>query len=223
MDEILQRKTTVVDVVAGVCLGALTGLLVGLTMASVTTTVLASVLAVATAFVGLAGEAKFLNGLVNHARVASFAGAMACALLAGIWMRTHQTLSPSVEEIFEELTAKKFAGAEAFTHAEAKDVIRFVKFGLVPAGAPPAGAPLTAATAEKATAFNRTSGSLFATAPLWCDDFRRRRSQPLDEQVAWLQGQDEAREIAVRMSNLSPERRAMVVGEALFYLCGVNE
>jgi hypothetical protein len=56
-------------------LGALTGLLVGLTTASVTTTVLASVLAVATAFIGLAGKAKFLDGLVNHARVASFVGA----------------------------------------------------------------------------------------------------------------------------------------------------
>jgi hypothetical protein len=210
MSEIPPKGTTTVDVTAGLCLGALTGLLVGLTTASVTTTVLASVLAVATAFIGLAGETKFLDGVVNHARVASFAGAMACALLAGIWMRTHQTLSPSVEDLYIQLKTADFS------EAEAKDVVRFVKFGLVPAGA-------TVATGDQAAIVTGWNGTLFNGAPSWCDDFRLRQSQPVDDQVAWLQGQEEARDIASRMSNLPPERRAEVAGEALFYLCGINE
>lgn len=204
------KGTITIDVAAGLCLGALTGLLVGLTTASVTTTVLASVLAVGTSFIGLAGDAKLLDGVVNHARVASFAGAMACALLAGISMRTHQTLSPSAKDLFIELRTAEF------TEAEAKDVVRFVKFGLVPTGA-------TVATGDQAAIVNRRDGTLFNDAPAWCDDFRRRQSQPVDNQVAWLQGQEEARDIALRMGNLPPERRAVVAGQALFYLCGINE
>lgn len=210
MTEARQIGIRVGDVVTGLVLGALTGILVGLTTASVIATVLSSVLAIATTFVGLAGETKFAAVTVNHARVASFAAAMIFTLLGGMWIRTHDLLSPSPKELYDQLVAANIKPDDA------GDLVMFAKFGLLPKDK-------SVTNSDPANVTKRIQTSLFANIPRWCDDFRQRQSQPIDDQIDWLAGQGGTyADLAARLKKLPDDRRTEVVHSSLFYICGFD-
>ncbi|TIX87691.1 hypothetical protein [Rhizobium sp. P44RR-XXIV] len=210
MSEPPQVVIRIADVVTGLVLGALTGIIVGLTTASVVVTVLSSVLAIATAFVGLAGDTKLTAVTVNHARVASFAVAMIFTLLGGMWIRTHDLLSPNPKEIYDQLVTANVKPDDA------ADLVVFAKFGLLPKDK-------SAANSDPANVTKRIQSSLFADTPRWCDDFRRRQGQPVDDQIEWLAGQGGTyAELAARIKKLPDDRRTEVVHSSLFYICGFD-
>ena len=207
----MDSSDKIVDFAAGITLGGLTGLLVGLTTTSVTATILSSIVAIATAFIGLAGEPKLIAGTVTQLRIIGFAAAMIAALLAGIWMRTHNVLSPTPKQIFDQLLQ---AG---LTKEQATQLVVFSRFGLMPEGATPASETAVADAAK------RDNTTLFFRAPAWCDDFLQRRTQPANDQIAWLAQQGgEYEEMAARLNRLPEDRKPAVLKAAPFYICGVS-
>ena len=193
------------DIVAGLTLGVLTGLLTGLTTASVTSTVLTTVLAVATAFFGLAGSTKLTAGALNHARIISFALAMIVTLPVSIWIRTHDTLSPTSEQLVSEL---KRLG---FEDNRIQQVVMRMKYGMVAEGVKVIDTP------------GSTHSTLYAGIPDFCSDFAQRRSGTVDEQMAWLAKQGPHwQSLAEKIMHLPPERREKIGQAALFYICGVE-
>lgn len=198
------------EIVAGCGLGCLAGLLVGLTTANVTATVLSSILAIGTAFLGLAGDAKFLQGAYNSGRLIGFSFAMTVALLAGLWLRSHDILAPSSSDLFQEF--RPLAG----TDRDAWETVAFVKFGLIPKDK-------QVASAEQREAVKQYENTLFDSVPSWCDDFRLRQGLPIDEQIAWLSSKGgEYAELAERIKQLPANVRPEVVHSFLFYICKVN-
>lgn len=193
------------DIAAGLTLGILTGLLTGLTTASVTSTVLTTVLAVATAFFGLAGSSKLTAGALNHARIISFALAMIVTLPVSIWIRTHDALSPTSEQLASELQSL------GFEKNQIQQVVMRMKYGLVAEGV------------KIDDLHNHTYSTLYADIPDFCSDFARRRSGTVDEQMAWLAKQGtQWQSLAEKIMHLPPERREKIGQAAFFYICGVE-
>lgn len=193
------------DIAAGLTLGVLTGLLTGLTTASVTSTVLTTVLAVATAFFGLAGSTKLTEGTLNQSRVISFAAAMIVTLPGSIWVRTHDTLSPTSRQLASELKSL------GFDTTQIQQVVMRMKYGLVVEGV------------KITDIHNHTDSTLFADIPDFCSDFARHRNETVDAQMAWLAKQGSIGQMwAEKLKHVPSERREQIGQAALFYLCGVD-
>jgi hypothetical protein len=206
----LASSDTVADFAAGAALGGLTGLLVGLSTASVTGTILSSVVAIGTAFIGLAGEPKLAGGAITQMRIIGFATAMIVALFGGVWTRTHDFLSPTPQQLYDQLRAADFPPEEA------RDVVKLIRFGLKTDRA--------GSTMEvDPEAGKNTRTTLYSTTPEWCADLVARQDQPMEEQIEWLSRQgDEYDELASRLRNLPPDRQVAVAQAAPFYICEVN-
>lgn len=111
----------------GIALGLLLGLLVGLSASEVVAGVVTAIAGLLAALFGLRSEnaAGPMPG-GNGARVAGFALAMAAALLAGVFVRTHGLLEPSHAE---SAAAWVKAGLSA---GEAAKLVAFERTGLLP-------------------------------------------------------------------------------------------
>ncbi|MER9867198.1 hypothetical protein NKJ35_08300 [Mesorhizobium sp. M0136] len=122
-------SSTTIDVISGISLGFLTGLLVGLTTASVTSSVISSLLALVVAIVGLSKDSNVLFSTNNSIRLSSFAFAAIISVLLGLYMRTHDLLSPSPAQLYNEL---KLA---SYSDDDARSLVRFKIFGILPSDA----------------------------------------------------------------------------------------
>ena len=107
---------------AACALGLLTGLLVGMSTSGVTASVVSAALAMVAGVVALTGIANpFLPKGENAAARAAghdwavffFAVATIAGLGGGLWMRTHDTLSPTPDELLARWQAAGFEAAEA--------------------------------------------------------------------------------------------------------------
>jgi hypothetical protein len=197
--------------VAGLCLGTLTGTLVGLTTTGVVSTVLSTVVAIITAFLGIGGELKFFETSSAPIRVIGFSLAMTIALVSGIWLRSHQALSPTPIEIVRQLTA---AG---YSTTEARDLARLVRFGLKFEGVDP--------ISEEAVAgsIKQTQTSLYSSTASRCNDLNRDKSLSAQTQIDRLATYGGAyANIAFRLRNQPVDRQVTLLSSATFYLCGAN-
>ncbi|MGD1878086.1 MAG: hypothetical protein ACFB13_11360 [Kiloniellaceae bacterium] len=109
-------------IAAACALGLLTGLLVGLSTAGVTASVVSAALAMAAGVMALTGITNpFLPKGENAAArsaghdwaVFCFAVVTVAGLGGGLWMRTHDTLSPTPGELVARWQAAGFEAAEA--------------------------------------------------------------------------------------------------------------
>lgn len=113
------------DLAAGSSLGALIGLLIGLSVNEVVGSVVAGLVALLTTFFGLqSGTSKTFA--TTPGRITSFSVAALLALLAGIYMRTNDTLVPDVTRSAE---AWQKVG---FQPEIAAELVAFERLGVAP-------------------------------------------------------------------------------------------
>jgi hypothetical protein len=117
------------DVIAGASLGALMGVLVGLSASPVVSSVVTGLAALLAGFFGL--SEKLTKGLPEAAgrRIAAFGLAAVLAAALGVLTRTHDWLAPSV-------SSQRASLAEIGINdpKEQNEMLRFVRFGVIPAG-----------------------------------------------------------------------------------------
>ena len=114
------------EIFAGLGLGLLIGLIIGLSIAEVTGVILAALTSLLAAFFGLRSSIDGEKG--NQIIIGTFGFSCILAILLGIFIRTHNSFSPSIENDIETYKKAKL------TDKEVKDLILFKEFGLVPDG-----------------------------------------------------------------------------------------
>lgn len=148
-------------ILAAAALGALTGYLVGLTTSSVVGPVLSALLAMAAGVAALTGvqnpflpkgEGAAERGRIHNFAVFGFAAAAVVGVSAGLWIRSHNLLSPQPAAIQAQWQA---LGFERETAAQIALIsLTGIKLDDSGAAAPPEGGKTTAASylfAETAT------------------------------------------------------------------------
>lgn len=112
------------DIFAGIGLGLLVGGIIGLSIAEVTGLILGALTSILTAFFGLRPTKEGETG--NKIIIGAFSLICLLAILGGMFLRTNNAFSPSLEE---EINSYKNAD---FTVEEIKNILMVKKFGLVP-------------------------------------------------------------------------------------------
>ncbi len=114
------------NLIAGVALGALTGLLIGLSSSAVVGSVIGALTALLAGFFGLrelkSEDREQRPGYLF--RIMSFAFACLLLVAGGLYLRTHDTLSPSPKEQVQEL---KDAG---FSEDQALQITAWQRYGV---------------------------------------------------------------------------------------------
>lgn len=103
-------KSLLVDAASGASLGWFTGILVGLSASPVVATLLGGIVTAFAAFFGFTSASASRVSSNGAVRLMSFAVLGSISVLAGVYMRTHDTLSPPPES---RLVAIGFTPAEA--------------------------------------------------------------------------------------------------------------
>ncbi|WP_343851873.1 hypothetical protein [Algoriphagus jejuensis] len=112
------------DIFAGVFLGLLIGFMVGLSMSNVTGLILGALTSLLAAFFGFKENSQSARG--NQVLIGTFSLSCLIAVFFGIYMRTQNVLSPSLNEevkVYQEL---------GFSTDEIKKIVLLEKTGLVP-------------------------------------------------------------------------------------------
>ena len=170
------------ELFAGVGLGTLLGLLVGLAVSSVVATIVGALGTLLAAFFGLhagsgprpapsTGDQAAAAGpeTARALRAGGFGFACAVAVVLGVLIRTHGLLSVPVAE---QIAALKGAG---YSETEARQLVAYREFGLVPSGWSAASGALTTRMAK---------GGLFASgAQDKCAQLERDRYASLEEEL----------------------------------------
>ena len=108
----------------GVGVGLLLGMLLGLAVSPVVSGVIGTLSSVLALLLGL--NERFL-GPLKSIRIGAFGVSCVIAILIGIYIRTHNALSPSLTDLKTEYRSL------GYTEQEAKDFVAYQKFGLMPA------------------------------------------------------------------------------------------
>jgi hypothetical protein len=129
----MSKLRELLELGAGAAIGLLVGLIAGLSISPVTSTILG---ALSTGLLVLLGfkESQETTYSASHAfRVLGFGLFCSLALIAGISLRTHQVLSPSLARQKQQLT-----DIGVFTPGEIDRILLSTNFGLAPSTAPDA-------------------------------------------------------------------------------------
>ena len=108
-----------VKTAAAMALGLVTGLLIGLSTSELVAAVVTALVALATTLVALggpalvAGKAAPARSAGDDAALIAFAAALAVAVLAGLYVRTHDLLSPTPEALTARWEAAGYSTADA--------------------------------------------------------------------------------------------------------------
>jgi hypothetical protein len=122
------------DLLAGVGLGLLTGILLGLSTTSVVGSIIAALSALLAGFFGL-GATPSVRSTGDSVRAAAFGFACTIALVVALVVRTHDLASPSIAAQVGQFTDAHY------TESEARALVAFRLFGVVPTGMSIAEAP----------------------------------------------------------------------------------
>lgn len=114
------------EIFAGLGLGALIGIIIGLSIAQVTGIILGALTSLLAAFFGL--REKKSEDSENHLIVGTFGIACIAFIFIGLYVRTHNLISPSLQSQKEEY---KNIG---FSEEEIKKIFLIKEFGVVPSG-----------------------------------------------------------------------------------------
>ncbi len=198
------------DVLAGAALGALLGLLVGLSASPVVGTVVGALTALLAGLFGLSEKLPLGLGSGGARRMVGFGIAAALALLAGLHLRSHHWLAPDVAEL-----KRQIAEVGVTDPAEQRQLLKFLRFGLLPDGAK--------ATAEAGKATGPGASLLYtAEAPSFCAELRRLQrdgATAADLLVHLGSGSEAAQRAAARISGLPAPEREAALRAAPLYLC----
>lgn len=122
---VVSRTTPFQDHSAGAALGALLGLLMGMSTSPVVSIVITGLVALLGAAFGLAEGRGAVLSRAAARRLAAFGLAAALVTPAAVWVRTHQYLSPSIEEHLALLEKMGVTEKKA-----RNDLLLFLHFGI---------------------------------------------------------------------------------------------
>lgn len=204
-----------IDWGAGAALGLLLGLLLGLSASPVVSGVVTGLVALLAALFGLSdklpGGGAGLGATGAH-RLAAFALAAAVAVLLGLQLRT-TWLAPDVAA-----QKRQLAEIGITDPGEQKQMLRFLRYGLLPTGTQAAGKD--GETARLAVA--GTLPLLYTETADFCGTLRRLAREgaaPGDLLLQLQSGGDAARRAAAAIAALPEAERAAPLRAAPLYLC----
>jgi hypothetical protein len=191
------------DLLGGISLGLLLGLLIGLSATPVVSIVITALVALLAGLFGLSEKIGPDLSAASVRRLSAFGLAAAIAAPAGVWIRTHEILGPSIEEQKASLRAIGYSDGSA----EQKDMLRYLRYGLLPPGVaapPPRPLPL-----------------LYGTSAGLCDDLSRTQAAA-DVVLLLSQGDAQNRRLAETIKGLPGDRQAAAADFAKQFLCSGN-
>ena len=203
---------TAMDWAAGAALGLLLGLLVGLSAEPVVSAVVTGLIALLAAMFGLSDKLPVGLSRAGACRLTAFALAAALALLTGLQLRT-RWLAPDVTELRRQL-----AEIEITDPAEQRQMLRFLRYGLLPAGTQAAGKDGEAAKLAVAAALPL----LYAEPAAFCGPLRRlvgENAAASDLLLHLKSGSDAAQRAGRAIQALPESERAGALRAAPLYLC----
>jgi hypothetical protein len=201
-----------IDWAAGAALGLLLGLLVGLSSSPVVSSVVVGLVALLAAMFGLSDKLPLGLTRTGAHRMTAFALAAALAVLLGLQLRS-RWLAPDVAELRRQL-----AEVEITDPAEQRQMLRFLRYGLLPAGTQAAGKDGESARLAVAAALPL----LYAEPADFCGPLRRSVGEgaaPADLLLQLKAGGEAARRAARAIQALPEAERAGALRAAPAYLC----
>lgn len=191
------------DWAGGGSLGVLLGLLIGLSASPVVNTVISALVALLAGLFGFSEKISLAVSAGPARRLIAFSLCAALVVPAGVYVRTHDVLAPSLERQKADLA---LIGYQEGTpqHAE---MLRYLRYGLLPSGT---------AEAEKA---NWRQPVLYADLPDgFCAELTRLRTA--DELlVVFSQSATPFPEMAEKIGHLAPDAQASAAIFARMFLC----
>ena len=115
------------EIYAGLGLGLLIGFIIGLSIAQVTGIILAALTSLLAAFFGLQNNLEGKTG--NKVVIGTFSFTCIISIFFGLYIRTHNLLSPSLES-----NIVTYKNSKLFDQKEIKEIILFKELGLIPSG-----------------------------------------------------------------------------------------
>jgi hypothetical protein len=201
------------DVAAASSLGVLLGLLIGLSASPIVATVGTALVALLGALFGF--SEKISPNLTSAAarRIVSFGIAAVFATILAVLARTHDWLAPSVDSQRSMLTELGIRDAK-----EQTEMLRFLRFGILPASttSAPKGSPAATAAAVHDTV-------LFSAPGDFCRSFLQFPDGSPQDLLALLDQQtQELRRFAVLIRGLPEDQQRQMLIAGRIYLCGVR-
>lgn len=156
------------ELFSGAALGAFVGLLLGLSVSNVVAVVVGALVALIGAFFGLSAPRDGSSSPGRTWRIIGFGVCGITALLGGLWMRTHETLSPSLKQ---QIATLQDAGLPA---EQARAVALYQHVGI---------APKDWTLVESVKQVRASSGVLFAGNPATCGQLEADRYANMEERA----------------------------------------
>lgn len=125
--ESVGREERLLQTLSALSLGALVGILVGLSIHAVVGSTLTALLALLGGYFGLRENERPLG--LSGLRIGVFSLACLTAIIASLYIRTHNLLSPDLEGELNNLKARHVLRGD-----DVRLIILFRKYGLVPTG-----------------------------------------------------------------------------------------
>ena len=194
-------------------MGVLVGLLVGLSASPVTGTLVGALVALLAGVFGIAEKLPTGLGRTGAIRLTAFAVSCAVALLLGIFMRTHQVLSPSVKDLRAQLSEMEIKSEE-----EQKQMLRFLRFGLLPSNAQAVKKDDEAA----ASIIKSVQSTLYAESTSFCAGLRDliATDAVAEDLLSYLRtGSDATKRIALSLGNLPKTEQLDALKKGPLFLC----
>lgn len=208
-----RRADRSTDLSAGAALGLLLGLLVGLSASPVVSAVVTGLVALLAGLFGL--SEKISPNLTQGAarRLTAFGLAAVLATPLSIWMRSAEWLTPSAERQRQQLAEIGITDVN-----EQRDMLRYLRYGLLPPGA--VGAGKDNDSARQAQALRQ--GVLYAAPADLCASLRRAVADgaPSEDILTLLRaGNDATRHAATALASVAPAQLQAAASAAPIYLC----
>lgn len=199
-----------VDWAGGAALGLLLGLLIGLSVTPVVSIVVTALVGLLAGLFGLGEKSALGISAAGARRLAAFGFAAVIATPVAVSLRTHDVLAPSLEAQRQVLREIGFADGSV----EQKEMLRYLRFGILPEGTTAAGGAAggTAAPERRGVLYSRAAVTLCG---------RLQMSGATADLLTLLGNSDDTklRAMADRIRALPAERQASALDYARIFLC----
>jgi hypothetical protein len=187
-------------------LGILLGILIGMSASPTVSIVITALVALLAGLFGLSEKSTFAISPDGARRLGAFAIAATLASLLGVWMRTHETLSPSLDQ--QRATLRELGLADK--SKEQIEMLKFLRYGLVPAGSAVSKEP------------KPWIGVFYNdAAPSLCADLNRAESA--DDIITVLKAAGaKSQSLASEIAKIPPDRRNDAANVVRMTLCSGN-
>jgi hypothetical protein len=196
------------DFAGGAALGLFLGTLMGLTATPVVTMVVTALVALLAGVFGLADKLSPTMAAGAARRLIAFGIAATVAMPTAIWVRTHDVLSPSIEQQKQNLQAMGITDPK-----EQKEMMQFLRFGISPAGSPVAGK-------EAVQLMQAKQGILYAMPSGFCDSLFRLKGRAVGDYVTLFgNSPEDIKKIGRTIESLPANKQIATFEAASVYLC----